>query len=103
MYQQNNTSSPRKAIGNTSYTVYANDGTPFKVSYVEVSAFGYGYYGIINDAGLDLDTTYWSLDSLIAAVNAAVEKYNMSMPIGPPICLLLFGLLYLLKKRKTLS
>lgn len=84
--------------GYSYYSVIAKDGKVFTVKYYSIL---FGYIVIVeDDGGLGLGYMYFSTSQLLDAINAAVTEYNNSLPIGSPICLLPFGLLYLIKKRK---
>jgi hypothetical protein len=81
------------------YYVTANDGKIFIIVYRTII----GDFGVFvkDDGGLGLYGWYGSVFSMESAAKDAVNEYNRSLvPIGSPIYLLPFGLLYLLKKRK---
>lgn len=75
------------------YTVTAIDGTVFTVRYRTIVG-SIAVYDV-DGGGLDLDYWYLTKSDLINAINQALQEYNMSVPSGSPICLLLFGISYI--------
>lgn len=75
------------------YTVIAANGKVFTIVYRTII----GDYGIIvrDDDGLGLSGWYGSIYDMQQAVQKAIEQYNQNVPVGSPICLLLFVNLYL--------
>lgn len=99
-YQQ---SQALKSPGYHSVTVVANDGTSFTVTYWVGAGLliDYNIAHVLNDGGLDLQNTYRSEASLLAAIQVALVEYNSkTFPVGSPFCLFLLGGAYALHKMR---